>query len=216
MDIDIDRRWPKRGDVVFGQSAFPYFDERTVACVDRLLYRPDLWIYADAFKGAADFIVAGLSEGKHPGPCDIFFFPVAYLYRHAIELLLKKGLGYAIRLQLIENDEQVQEVLGDHNLYALWNKLKPAIQACWPEAEKGSNRDAERIIAQFHEVDKSGQAFRYPARKDGAPSLKGSEKPLEVVDLLQLGNVAGGLCAYLDACASGLGDALSNVDWGEP
>lgn len=213
--LSLDRKppWPRRSDIAFGPGKVENLDPRTIACVDRLLSRPNLGIHADAFKQAADMIVTSLSEGRHdPSPCDVFFFPIAYLYRHAIELLLKDAIGYdAIRLCVIPHSEQLDKILYSHDLYSLWNQLKPAIDEVWPDSEADSTSAAERGISQFHQLDRSGQAFRYPTGKDGSPSIGNGKTPLELVDLEQLANVAGGLCAFLDGCISGFMEALSNM-----
>lgn len=85
LSSSIELPWPKRSDIAFGPSEVGDINKRTIACVDRLLSTPNLVIHADAFKQSADMIVDALVEGKHdPFPCDVFFFPIAYLYRHAI------------------------------------------------------------------------------------------------------------------------------------
>lgn len=212
LSLDRELPWPRRSDIAFGPGKVGNLDPRTIACVDRLLFRPNLGIHADAFKQAADMIVAGLSEGRYaPFPCDVFFFPIAYLYRHAIELLLKDAIGYGTRLCVIRRSEQLDEILDSHNLYKLWNQLKPAIREVWPDSETDSTRAAERIISQFHQLDKTGQAFRYPTGKDGSPPVGTGQTPLELVDLEQLAEVAVGLCSFLDGCISGFMEALSNM-----
>ena len=216
MADNDELNWPRRRDVAFGPGTLSRLDRRNMACVDSLLARPNLGSHANAFKEAASMIVTNLSEGGHdPFPCDPFFFPVAYLYRHAIELLLKEAIGYAVRLDLISHSKQLEVVLSSHNLYGLWNKLKPGIKAFWPDAERDSLCAAERIVAQFHRVDKTGQALRYPTAKDGAPLPTADGIALDVVNLQQLGSVAGGLCNFLNGCISGFDEAWSNMPRGE-
>lgn len=202
--------WPTPSDIAFGTKTSRKFNRRTIANVGWLLTRPELGTRADAFRKAADMVVAGLSEGKYdPFSCDVYFFPIAYLYRHAIELSLKEAIGYGIRLSLIQHSPKLDKILNGHNLYVLWNKLKPALQQFWPNAETDSLRAAERIISQFHKIDKTGQAFRYPAERDGSPTV--DQNSLELVDLEQLSKVSAGLCTFLDGCISGFDDALSSM-----
>ncbi len=213
---DIELNWPKRTDSAFGPRIEGDDDLRTVACIDWLLGNPDLGVRADGLKRAADIIVEGLSEGKsEPSSCDVFFFPIAYLYRHSVELLLKEAIRYGAALGLVTRDVKLERLLKSHNLYALWNKLKPAIQAVWPAGPPEELRAAERIIAQFHKIDRTGQAFRYPAVKSGTAASKSGDT-LNLVDLVQLSKVAGGICNFLDGCISGFDNALSNLpssDW---
>jgi hypothetical protein len=215
MTDDIQLPWPKTHDVAFGRGSRPDLNYPAIALVERFLHNPCLTIHADAFREAADMIVQDIAEGRYPLSADKLFFPVAYLYRHAIELSLKEALDYAVRLQLITNNERLDEVLSEHALYPLWNKLKPAIEVFWPNADTGSLRATERIISQFHELDKTGQAFRYPTAKDGTPSLSKVPNPPKVVDMEQLKVVAPGLCNFIDGCTSGFMEAWSKMPHGE-
>lgn len=207
--------WPKKSDVAFGGGHKADLSLPTIACIDRVIMHPNLTIHADAFREAADMIVDTLRDGQYLFPPDKFFLPIAFLYRHAIELTLKEAVENAIRIGLIDSNERTKEVIGGHSLHRIWNILKPAIVEFYPKTDEDSEEDAERIILQFHELDKSGQAFRYPKSKDGRPSFEGVTNLPRIVDLVKLKEVAVGLCSFLDACISGFDDAFSNMPEGE-
>ncbi len=203
--------WPKKNHIAFGTDSCQDYNLPTTVFLDDFIFHPSLEVHANAFREAADMIVTGVEKGQSHFNGDKLFFPIAYLYRHAIELLLKEAIGYGIKLYFIRRDQQLEEILNDHNLYKLWNKLKPALATFWYKAETDSPSAAERIISQFHEFDKSGQEFRYPTTKNGKSSLKNKLNETKVIDLKQLSKVAGGLCEFLEGCIAGFDDALSNM-----
>lgn len=203
--------WPKRTDIAFGIGTRSIRDDRIVACAGRALAQREYDFRAAGFQKAADIIVESLSEGgNRPFSCDSLFLPVAYLYRHAVELLLKEAIGYGVRLNLITRDAKLQKLLVGHNLYSLWFRLKPALEAICPDGPKDELSAAERIIQQFHEIDKTGQRFRYPMVR-GCRAQSEFHESVEWVDLDQLSEVAGGLCNFLGGCISMFDDALSNM-----
>ena len=112
-------RWPKAGDNPFlldGSSS----NRSTLANLQWLVrFRTDDSVLAEGFKEAADMIVAELERGENSKHPDIYFFPVAYLYRHSVELQMKEILRQAISLGLVEKSEKLNEVLGDHSLASL-------------------------------------------------------------------------------------------------
>ena len=203
--------WPKKGNVAFGAGDSVVSGDPTVAWVDWMIESPDVNLHAAAYREAANLIVLALAEGQHSWGYDKFFFPVAYLYRHAIELSLKECISYAVQLQLIQNDEELRKVIDGHNLYKLWNKLKPGIEYFWSGSDREPVIAAETVISEFHQLDKSGQEFRYPLTKEGKRSLSSSSAKLHSVDLEQLRDVAGGVCTFLDGCTAGFSNTLDSL-----
>jgi hypothetical protein len=88
---------------------------------------------ADGFKEAADLIVDGLSEGKRLEHPDKFFWPVSYLYRHALELKLKEILRTAHQLSLTSLEPTK---LGSHDLMFLWKRAREALKAWCPHGDE--------------------------------------------------------------------------------
>jgi len=156
--------------------------------------------YAVGFKDAADKVVeAAASDDRNP---DLLFFPVTYLYRHSLELSLKDIVRMSARSGAIAVPGSVlTEMLGGHNLYCIWRQTRAAIEAVWPDGPKSHVDTVEKIILEFHGLDKSGQAFRYPTDKSGRPHLDSAPK---WVSLQNLKRTFDAVDTFLDACYAGI------------
>ncbi len=161
----------------------------------------DVWIkeqgcsvlLPDAYKEAADMIVSCIEEGKISKKPDMYFFPVAFLYRHSIELELKWLLQSGIQLR-IYTTKDVEKIMGEHELYPLWGKVRSMLEGF----EKNEVYSVvESQIREFDNLDKSGQAFRYSEDKKGKST---TEKLPPTIDLLNLKKVCDGLFSFFDAC----------------
>jgi len=155
-------RWPRKGDNPFPANVFTP-RSRTWVNLEWLKWSFDDSSFAEAFKEAGDIIIKQLSKkGNRPYP-DMLFMPIAYLYRHSLELQLKRLIRLGIDLGAVEDNRTLRETLSCHNLHRLWNCVKKAVDEL--DSESSSTEDfssAEQIIQRFHFIDKSGQSLRYP------------------------------------------------------
>ena len=134
-------------------------------------------------------------------------YPILYNYRHGIELALKWVITTFGEYASVE--------VGDcehHNLWKLWCVYKGIV------LELGSDDDntfavVEQVIKDFHDLDKSGQAFRYADAKNGTFDLP--EYPIDLQHTCQVmkgvNNFFSGVYGQLDdrvsaAGLSGYGD----------
>lgn len=204
-----DIQWPKKGDdPILIKSTDP--KSPTWACLDFLtIFNPDDSLLALAFKESADKIINELSRGEDPQHPDMFFIPIAYLYRHSLELQMKQIIRLGLRLNLIEEDEDIFSALEKHGLYQLWNHVKKVIIKYWPDGPKEDINAAESIIQKIHNIDKSGQSLRYSEDKSGRKTLK--QLP-DSVDLIHFKNVLEAIFNFLDGCEAGLDDALQYMN----
>ncbi len=183
--------WPKKGDRAFGSSVPSADRARLEAFV-----MPSEGKYIFAFQHAADMIVAA-ARNDNLNPDDLFF-PVAYLYRHHLELMLKELVRLGIRLGSLDGCE---DILSRHHLDKLWNKTKKLIRETWPDSPNDDLNVVEQVILEFHKLDPSGQAFRYSQDKKGSTYLKDGP---QCVDLNNLKTVVDGVSQFLDAAYSGI------------
>ena len=155
-------RWPRKGDNPFPANVFTP-RSRTWVNLEWLKRSFDDSSFAQAFKEAGDIIIKQLSKkGNRPYP-DMLFMPIAYLYRHSLELQLKQIIKLGTDLGVVEDNKKLRDTLSCHNLQRLWNCVKQAIDEL--DSESSSTEDfssAEQIIQRFHSIDISGQALRYP------------------------------------------------------
>ena len=113
-------------------------------------------------------VVDGILSGRYTGHFDEHFFPVAYLYRHYLELKMKDVLKDGIRTGLIEVDPKV---MTGHNLHRLWVKFRQLVVTMKMGSDPEPLDRTERVVLDFHQLDATGQVFRYPRSKDGTPHL---------------------------------------------
>lgn len=127
------------------------------------------------FKKAADLYIEELSFSKSGYTSDTEFFPIAYMYRHSLELILKHLVisassetvdeKYRLSDVDIEGKYSVQDILNGHNLCKLGYLAKKALKRKWPDATEEDLKDLEglhQFIGLLHDMDNSGQDFRYP------------------------------------------------------
>ncbi|MDH6463102.1 hypothetical protein M2302_003287 [Micromonospora sp. A200] len=151
------------------------------------------------------------------GPDDGLFLPIVYTYRHAIELLLKQALREA--WECLDHDGHPQPTLTRRNKPVAadtWlathdlNELAAQLDACFAvlsmhAADKTMAPDVAKTIGELHELDPSGDAFRYSQvrkptastfRLHRAPDASG-RVPVEQVNIVQLREVCGNVITYL-------------------
>lgn len=188
--------WPKKGKKAFAAS-----DWRNRTAVDARPYSVgDDDYVAYEFSIAAKSLVEGVELGLiDGGDKNAMFRPVCYLYRHSMEIYLKSIVRSGQRFGVIPKDQKVEKDLGSHNLHALWNHAKIAIESAWPGTGAGDGEvaSAERSILEFHELDAGGMGFRYGRDKSGKAHLEGVP---QTVDLAHLGEVAQGVVNFLSVC----------------
>ena len=112
--------------------------------------------YGDCFFCAAQEVVEYILERGFVGELDCYFFPVAYLYRHSLELKLK-----AIAFK--NNSEAGGEFIRDtfHNLSAILKYITPFITA-QVKADQYAYDWLGLLFDDMNQIDKDSDAFRYP------------------------------------------------------
>ena len=188
---DLTFNWPKKGDRAFKPSVPSAEHARLEAFV-----MPSDGTYLVGFQRAADMIMDAVKIDD--GNPDDLFFPVAYLYRHHLELMLKELVRLGVRLGSLES---CQDILGGHNLHRLWNEAKHLINELWPDSPDEDLKTVEQVILQLHKLGSTGQAFRYARDKNRSPYLTNCPQR---VDLNNLKLVVDGVSRFLDAASTGI------------
>ena len=193
---DHSFNWPKKSDEAFKPSV-PSADP---ACLDAFVM-PSEGAYLAGFQRAADMIVdSAKNDDRNP---DDLFFPVAYLYRHHLELMLKELVRMGVRLGSLNG---CAGILGKHDLELLWNKSKQLIKEVCPDSPDEDLKAVEQVILEFHKLDPTGQAFRYARDKKGSSHLQ------SVPQRVDLGN----LKTTVDAVSKFLDAAFAGIDYCDP
>ena len=119
--------------------------------------------HSAAFKLAAELTLDAHETGNQLSNNDTLLFPVLYLYRHCLELMLKDLILLGVRTRFFTLDE-VSEIVSEHPLCPLWTKVKRFLIDSFPVADDLSI--VESVINDFHQIDPNGQILRYERNKD--------------------------------------------------
>jgi hypothetical protein len=111
-------------------------------------------------------------------------YPILFCYRHALEMAMKWIVGsygdhYGVSLPEL-----------DHNLWHLWQACRAIFTQVDDESAAVGTSTVEKLLKEFHDLDTSAEAFRYPVKKKD-----GSLIPLPdiAIDLINLREVMEGL-----------------------
>lgn len=190
---------PRENDVLFG----PGEDWQANACIAQ--WDAD-WTYSNGFRRAAERLADHVCETGTDQ--DVLIYPIVYLYRHHVELVLKAIIKSASGVLDRELSEQDLKTLGRHSLWELWQTARPLLD---PVCERADNQPFPAVdlngvdfyIRQIHAHDPDGQRFRYGtikakgARRFGfRPSLS---PELKHVNVKVLAAAMQKLADYLEA-----------------
>lgn len=208
-----DIKWPRKGDKLFKQSEEPF--SPTWCSLEWLRsFNVDDSMYARAYREAGDRLIDDLGKGKDFSHPDMMFMPIAYLYRHSLELKMKHLISLGQQLELIGdvNQKKIAEVMTSHSLQSLWNLTLKILNAGWPDAsdkEKEELKSAERMILELHSVDASGQTFKYRKDRKGEKTI---ERLPTAVQLTDLKDSIHKVYNMLDSCILGLAEWIAYRD----
>lgn len=141
--------WPQVGDSIFGAGK-----------AERFHAQLDLgsWgIYPKAYFDAAELLVGAVASGSNP---DVIGYPMMYLYRHYLELMIKKLIAMG---RALESSADPSTHPDHHDLSALWHEARPLIEK--HTYQVGQDRQdieaVSQIIGEFARLDPTGEVFRY-------------------------------------------------------
>lgn len=189
---DVEQfRWPKRGDRLLKRSSGGLNQTRFEAHKETRRYF--IW---DGNMRAAELLISACESDRYESATLVY--PILYNYRHGIELALK--------LIISKFGEYASVEVGDcehHNLWKLWRVYKGIV------LELGSDDDntlavVEQVIKDFHDLDKSGQAFRYADAKHGTFDL-----PDYLIDLQNTRQVMKGVDNFFSGVYGQLDNRVS-------
>ncbi len=156
--------------------------------------------YAIGYQHAANLIIDSLDN--YSGHPDLLFFPLAFLYRHATELVLKDIIYLGIALS-----GAAHEVVTDHKLGPLWQRAREYLLE-HPDGSDGNYFDSiDSSIERLHSIDPRSETFRYVIDKDRNITFPHNERiDLDRLksDMDDLINKLTGCVDYLDAIKSSI------------
>lgn len=158
------------------------------------------YIYATGYFEAAKIIYQNLDSQKRYH--DILVYPIIYLFRQSIELLMKDIIktGY----KLIHNTDKYFD---RHELINLWNEVLEILNESKIEHNTNDIEVITSLINEFDKIDPRSTAFRYPEKINGEESLYG----INHINLDTFYTTACKICNYLIGIDSILAEQLSTI-----
>jgi len=201
---------PRVGDILFG----PNKDDWSLnACIQH--WGEVDYAYKAGFRRAAFQLVEKMCE--QPINQDLIVYPVVYLYRHHIELVLKDVFRLAANLLDVSISGSQIKHLGRHDLAQLWIMIRPMLDPVCKMAGEDPlpTADLEGIDAymrQLNEHDPRGESFRYARSRDETRSLNADLVHINIrsfaIQMEKLADYLQGLEHWLGMLVDGRNEAL--------
>jgi len=160
---------------------------------------------ASGFKDAIEAILSHLEQGEHSRHPDHFFYPVAFLSRHYLELRLK--ILIVLGSEFYPPPIQRNSLIHAHGLAELWSMLRPILRKAWPKGSQADLDSVEGVIMEFDKLDPRGISFRYAEIPSTVPDR---------VDLSNLWKAVSDVGSLLEGCTMAFDEwkeaQLSNRD----
>lgn len=164
-------RWPQKGDRLIRPSkdwdAAAEFSEDPN---NRLVH---IWT---GFTSAGAALIAQCE--REPLDRHFLIYPIFFNYRHGLELAMKWTL------KTHDPQGSLPDDFG-HDLLKLWKLCRALIETVVSQDDAETIPIIEKIVEEFHVLDKSGTAFRYSTDKNGV-AIK---LPPDLIDLQNLRDV---------------------------
>jgi len=189
---------PRKGDKLFRGDLRDWMNN---AC----LRQGDDYAYREGYRRGAQILVR--TVGATEQDQDFLVYPIVFLYRHYVELVLKEIIRRAPYLIERELTEAEKQHLDDHRLDLLWQDFKPMSSAIsevagWDKLPKEDVEGIDDYIRQISEIDPQSYSLRYAYSKKGDPSLP---KRLTHINLRHFGDLMERLSNYLWKIDMGMG-----------
>jgi len=148
--LDEVERWaqPKRFQKFLIRERAPSTDDQSLS------------FYAFSYGEAFDRLAQNVQERWRGG--GFMQLPVFYLARHSIELHLKWAID-----EYVKYTGDAPGDLATHNLHKLWNELNRQFKLVDAPEEDDWGKHCGRLLKHMHDIDPTGEAFRYPHNLGG-------------------------------------------------
>ncbi len=128
--------------------------------------------YAEGYLRGARFLVEKVLEERSGQ--DFLIYPIVFLYRHHIEIMLKGLIQRCPFLDLHPLTSDEKKHLRGHNLDFLWKNLQPRLAtiirlAGWKPLLQ--EEEVTGYLCDLSAMDPHGEAFRYAHNNKGGPSI---------------------------------------------
>lgn len=145
--------------------------------------------YAAGYRRAAEILIEHIdTKGRDQ---DVLVYPVVFLYRHHVELALKR----IITLCLLQTDDlDVKGPKTVHDLNVLWHHARKLVRKVDPSFPRANHSHADAVIKELIAIDSRSTAFRYDRTREDKPSLSG----ISLINTRRFGEKMKAACYELD------------------
>ncbi len=185
---------PRKGDKLFDGTPSDWHNN---ACIS-YWHDEDGYAYTEGYRRAALRLVEHVNNTGRDQ--DVLVCPIVFLYRHHIELVLKRIMVGANVILGRELNEVEKKHLGMHRLDLLWQDVKGVIAAFaekmdWKQLPTEELDGVDDYIYQLVSIDPHSYSFRYATSKKGARSLP---KNMKNINLRHFADLMERLASFLD------------------
>jgi hypothetical protein len=193
-DLCPDIPWPDVPRQGFGDG-----EPRRLTSDLRWAQRYGMYGYVEGYARAARAVFEAADQ-QNP---NYFIWPLAFLWRHHLEIALKEIIAAGREL----GGRQGKFPPG-HDLLKLWQEAKCHIRRCGPH-DSPELRNVEANVVEFQKIDPAGDGFRYPRARD-MRSMSLPDAP-EQVNLATLQDAMEAVAAFLSAVRTEMGVRLDYI-----
>jgi hypothetical protein len=204
-------KWPDVPRLAFGPGPDPLLDARLDWVRDEVDGGQNYYI--NAYREAIEVLYESAIERRII--VEHAVIPLAFLWRHRIELLLKDIIRAARLILCTPDKEKLSNKASEsptkkkkknwHDLDDLWAEAKPHIMDLGP-AGAPEIINAEETITAFQRIDPGADGFRYPLNTSGGKNLGTAP---ERINLVRLQDAMEALANFLSAVRGQLGARLA-------
>lgn len=139
------------------------------ACVGKNGFN-DIKSYEDGYDDTVKILLKTLFEKHYSVQIDTLVYPILFSARHRIELFLKKLVSNLEVFTKIKGmDYVIESRLNTHDLRLLWNYAEGLSKV--DNRLKNDIRDLKEYIADYFDIDLTGETFRYPFNNENEHHL---------------------------------------------
>lgn len=181
LQKELELGLPKNGDRIFTQNEGFDYDYASINRVKGINNQHSEFLIIEGYREATRELLINLLEGENIDwlKIDSKIYPILFLFRHYIEVMLKD----TIRYYNILTDKSLSDEVGytqGHSLLSFWNELNPFLVSNLEkrnesirQESQNTNKVVESIISEIDTLDKGSFGFRY--------AFKGAKKINEPV-----------------------------------
>jgi hypothetical protein len=192
-------RPPKKGDVLF-LSVSSEEGNRDDWELNAVVGKADDYAYSEGYRLAGRIVADHVIQ--KPLDADFLVYPIVFLYRHYVELQLKRliPMGALLVNQVIDRNRLLK-----HPLDELWALFEPILQEAAQGTGAATPEEIEGLswyVSELNKFDPGSFSGRYPLDRQGVPYIDNRKHPA-----INIGVLAEGM-ERLTGYLFGLGEAF--------